>query len=120
MQNDRHGAVLIADDHSLYRTGFSFLLKDRLGFRNIIEAGTFDVALDLLAQTPNVELALFDLAMPGISGPGSLTVVKETYPGLRVAIVSGSEEKNAVLKALATGLNGYVPKSLPDEDIVTA
>jgi DNA-binding NarL/FixJ family response regulator len=120
MQNDRHGAVLIADDHSLYRTGFSFLLKDRLGFRNVIEAGTFDVALDLLAQTPNVELALFDLAMPGISGPGSLTVVKETSPGLRVAIVSGSEEKNAVLKALATGLNGDVPKSLPDEDIVTA
>jgi DNA-binding NarL/FixJ family response regulator len=120
MQNDRHGAVLIADDHSLYRTGFSFLLKDRLGFHNVIEAGTFDIALDLLAQTPNVELALFDLAMPGISGPASLTVVKETYPGLRVAIVSGSEEKNAVLKALATGLNGYVPKSLPDEDIVTA
>jgi DNA-binding NarL/FixJ family response regulator len=120
MQNDRHGAVLIADDHSLYRTGFSFLLKDRLGFHNVIEAGTFDIALDLLAQTPNVELALFDLAMPGISGPGSLTVVKETYPGLRVAIVSGSEERKAVLKALATGLNGYVPKSLPDEDIVTA
>ena len=112
MASLRPGAVLVADDHSLYRAGFSLLLKDRLGFRAIIEAATFDAALDRLAETPNVELALFDLAMPGISGPESLSVVKDTYPGLRVAIVSGSEERNYVLKAVATGLNGYVPKSL--------
>jgi DNA-binding NarL/FixJ family response regulator len=116
----RPGAVLVADDHSLYRAGFSLLLKDRLGFRAIIEAATFDAALDRLAETPNVELALFDLAMPGISGPESLSVVKDTYPGLRVAIVSGSEERNYVLKAVETGLNGYVPKSLADDEIVGA
>jgi DNA-binding NarL/FixJ family response regulator len=71
-------------------------------------------------ETPNVDLALFDLAMPGVSGPESLSVVKETYPGLRVAIVSGSEERNDVVKAVAMGLNGYVPKSLADEEIVGA
>lgn len=112
--------VLIADDHGLYRSGFSFLLRDRMGFRSVIEAATFDTALDCLAGTPNVELALFDLAMPGISGPESLSVVKETYPGIRVAIVSGSEERNAVVKAVAMGLNGYVPKSLEDDEIVGA
>ena len=116
----RSGAVLVADDHSLYRVGLSLLLKDRLGFRAVIEAPTFDTALDRLAETPNVALALFDLAMPGITGPESLSVVKETYPGLRVAIVSGSEERENVLKAVATGLNGYVPKSLTDDEILGA
>ena len=120
MASLRPGAVLVADDHSLYRTGFSLLLKDRLGYKAVLEAGTFDAALDRLAETPNVELALFDLAMPGITGPESLSVVKDTYPGLRVAIVSGSEERNFVLKAVATGLNGYVPKSLADDEIVGA
>ena len=120
MTSLRPGAVLVADDHSLYRTGFSLLLKDRLGYKAVLEAGTFDAALDRLAETPNVELALFDLAMPGITGPESLSVVKDTYPGLRVAIVSGSEERNFVLKAVATGLNGYVPKSLADDEIVGA
>jgi DNA-binding NarL/FixJ family response regulator len=112
--------VLVADDHGLYRSGFGFLLKDRLGFRTVIEAATFDAALDRLAQTPNVDLALFDLAMPGVSSPESLSVVKETYPGLRVAIVSGSEARNDVIKAVAIGLNGYVPKSLADDEIVGA
>ena len=58
--------------------------------------------------------------MPGISGPEGLSVVKETYPGIRVAIVSGSEERNDVVKAVAMGLNGYVPKSLADDEIVGA
>jgi DNA-binding NarL/FixJ family response regulator len=112
--------VLIADDHSLYRTGLSFLLKDKLGFSSVIEAATFDAALDRLSEPAKIDLALFDLSMPGISGPESLSVVKETYPGLRVAIVSGSEERNDVLRTVATGLSGYVPKSLPDDEIVGA
>ena len=116
----RSGSVIVADDHSLYRVGLSLLLKDRLGFHAVIEAATFDAALDGLAKTPNVALALFDLAMPGIAGPESLNIVKETYPGLRVAIVSGSEEREYVLKAVATGLNGYIPKSLTDDEILGA
>jgi DNA-binding NarL/FixJ family response regulator len=116
----RRDTVLVADDHSLYRTGLSFLLKDKLGFSAVIEAATFDAALDRLSEPGKIELALFDLAMPGISGPESLNVVKEIYPGLRVAIVSGSEERGDVLKAVATGLSGYVPKSLPDDEIVGA
>jgi DNA-binding NarL/FixJ family response regulator len=120
MANLQHGTVLVADDHGLYRSGFGFLLRDRMGFRSVIEAATFDAALDRLAETPNVELALFDLAMPGITGPEGLSVVKETYPGIRVAIVSGSEERNDVVKAVAMGLNGYVPKSLADDEIVGA
>ncbi len=120
MANLQHDTVLVADDHGLYRSGFGFLLRDRMGFRAVIEAATFDAALDLLAENPNVELALFDLAMPGITGPEGLSVVKEAYPGIRVAIVSGSEERNDVVKAVAMGLNGYVPKSLADDEIVGA
>jgi DNA-binding NarL/FixJ family response regulator len=86
----------------------------------VIEASSFDAALDRLSEEGQVELGLFDLTMPGISGPESLSVVKETYPGLRVAIVSGSEERDAVLRTVATGLSGYIPKSLSDDEIVGA
>lgn len=120
MANNRTGAVLVADDHSLYRAGLSLLLKDRLGYQTVIEAATFDAALDRLAELPDIKLALFDLAMPGVSSAASLSVVKETYPGVRVVIVSGSEERSSVVTAVANGLSGYVPKSLSDDEIVTA
>ncbi|MFA7307884.1 MAG: response regulator transcription factor [Hyphomicrobium sp.] len=120
MTNAKRDAVLVADDHSLYRTGLGFLLKDRLGFHTVVEAATFDAALDRLSELEDIGLALFDLSMPGVSGPESLGVIKETYPDVRVAIVSGSEERGDVLKAVATGLGGYVPKSLQDDEIVAA
>jgi DNA-binding NarL/FixJ family response regulator len=112
--------ALIADDHSLYRTGLALLLQDRLGVSEVIEASGFDHALDRLADTPGITLALFDLSMPGMGGPESLRVIKETYPELRVAVVSGLEDRGNVLKAISIGLNGYVPKSLSEDEIAAA
>lgn len=112
--------ALIADDHSLYRTGLALLLNDRLGIAEVIQVSGFDDALDCLATHPDIKLALFDLSMPGMGGPQSLSVVKETYPDVRVAVVSGSEDREHVLAAVSIGLSGYVPKSLPEDEIVKA
>lgn len=116
----RTGIALVVDDHSLYRVGLSLLLKDQLGFGRVIEASGFDEALDRLADTTDIHLALFDLSMPGMGGPQSLAVVRASYPELRIAVVSGSEERANVERALAANLHGYIPKSLPDADIVAA
>ena len=112
--------TLIVDDHSLYRSGLSLLLQDRLGIDRISEAKEFDEALDKLASCSDVGLALFDLSMPGMGGPTCLGVVKETYPNLKVAVISGSEDRDNVLKTISTGLNGYIPKSLSEDEIADA
>lgn len=120
MTVERRGKALVADDHGLYRTGLSFLLRDQLGFSEIVEVSGFDEALDQLALIRGVDLALFDLSMPGMGGPDSLVIVRETYPALRVAVVSASEERTDVLATVAAGLAGFIPKSLPDDEIVAA
>jgi len=120
MNEPARGKALIADDHGLYRTGLGFLLRDQLGFDEIVEVAGFDEALDQLAANREITLALFDLSMPGMGGPDSLVLVREAYPDLRVAVVSASEDRNDVLATLAAGLGGYVPKSLPDDEIVAA
>ena len=112
--------ALIADDHSLYRIGLGLLLKDQLGFTEVIEASTFDEALDRLADRPQIALALFDLSMPGMGGPQSLAVVRSSYPGVRVAVISGSEERENVVQSIAASLHGYIPKTLPEAEIVKA
>lgn len=120
MSQPRKTLALIADDHGLYRMGLKLLLEDRLGFGNVIEAGGFDEALDRLADTPAIKLALFDLSMPGMGGPASLAVVRQSYPDLRVAVISGQEDRANVDASLAHGLAGFIPKSLSDEKIVSA
>ena len=96
MASDKTIKALIADVHGLYRTGLCFLLKDRLAISEVIEVSCFDDALDRLASHADIGLALFDLSMPGMNGPPSLAIVKETYPDMRVAVVSGSEEREHV------------------------
>jgi DNA-binding NarL/FixJ family response regulator len=120
MSRTAHTTALIADDHGLYRSGLALLLKDVVGFAEVIEAGSFDAALDQLAARADVALALFDLSMPGMGGPASLGVVRECYPQVRVAVVSASEARSDVLESLGAGVHGYIAKSLGDQDIAAA
>ncbi len=120
MATGQRRKALVADDHGLYRKSLGLLLKDSLDFADVIEVSGFDDAMDRLAGDPSISLALFDLSMPGMNGPQSLTVVKETYPHVRVAVVSGSEDRNNVLSAVSLGLSCYIPKSLPEDEIVKA
>ncbi|CEJ14668.1 Nitrate/nitrite response regulator protein NarL [bacterium YEK0313] len=112
--------AVIADDHGLYRMGLAFTLKDRLGFDDVEEAASLDEALEKLGETDDVALALFDLSMPGMESAASLAAVRECYPGLPIAVVSGSEDRKDVLDALAAGVNGFVPKRLAEDDLVAA
>jgi DNA-binding NarL/FixJ family response regulator len=112
--------AVIADDHGMYRMGLALTLKDRLGFDEVAEAASLDEALERLGETEGVALALFDLSMPGMQSAASLAAVRECYPDLPIAVVSGSESRSDVLDALAAGVNGFVPKSLVDDDLVAA
>jgi DNA-binding NarL/FixJ family response regulator len=112
--------AVIADDHGMYRMGLAFTLKDRLGFDEVAEACSLDEALEKLGETEGVALALFDLSMPGMESAASLAAVRECYPDLPIAVVSGSDSRNDVLDALAAGVNGFVPKRLVDEELVAA
>jgi DNA-binding NarL/FixJ family response regulator len=112
--------AVIADDHGMYRMGLAFTLKDRLGFDDVEEAASLDEALSRLGDTDGIALAIFDLSMPGMQSAASLAAVRECYPDLPIAVVSGSDSRTDVLAALAAGVNGFVPKGLKDDDLVAA
>jgi DNA-binding NarL/FixJ family response regulator len=115
-----NGTALIADDHGLYRTGFGLLLKDSFGIEAIFEAASFDEAVDCLSHDPTIAIAFFDLKMPGIGGPETLSAIREAFPKLLVAIVSATEDKATILAALEAGVHGYISKSLDEEHIERA
>ena len=112
--------ALIADDHHLYRSGLSLLLKDHLGFTQVYEASSLDGALDCLENSPGLDLALFDLSMPGMSGGACLAEVRAQHPNTKLAVVSASEDKADVLAVIGGGLNGFMPKTLSNDQIIGA
>jgi DNA-binding NarL/FixJ family response regulator len=115
------GAVLIADDDEYFRLALAALLRGPLGISTVEETGSLDEALSRLAETPGgISLALFDLSMPGMEGPGTLSAVRECYPDIRVAVVSASQSRQDVLTSLETGVHGYIPKGLGPHELVRA
>jgi len=104
--------ALVVDDDPFFRMALRGLLTSHLGCLEVIEAASFDEAVERLAECANVTIALIDLAMPGMRSPATLRVIRETFPSTLVVMVSASSARRDIIQALHAGAHGYVPKSL--------
>lgn len=112
--------VLIADDHELFREGVRSLVTDVLDASQVRQAASLDDALEQLAEGPAPDLLIVDLRMPGVSGAEALGALRDALPDTKVVVMSASEERADIIAALASGVNGYVPKSLSAAQIEAA
>ncbi len=113
-------SALIADDDEYFRIALRNILADRLGIPNIVETESFDEAIECLSISQGTDLALFDLAMPGMNTRSNIRTVRETFPGARVVVVSASCERNDVLRCLEAGAHGYVHKGIGPRGLTAA
>lgn len=112
--------ALIADDHELFRSGLKQLLIDSLGASDVREAETLDQAIEILTNEGAGDLILVDLRMPGMSGAEDLAALRDGFPDSKIAVVSAWEERAEIFAALSAGVHGYIPKSLPSNEIANA
>lgn len=112
--------ALISDDDEFFRVALSSVLRTRLGFSEVIEAETFDGAVDALSNRSDIEVALFDLNMPGMNNWQNLRTVRDCFPNMRVAVVSASQDRNDILMALSVGMHGYISKGLGVSELARA
>jgi DNA-binding NarL/FixJ family response regulator len=113
-------SVLVIDDDVYFRLALTALLKGPLKFNDVLEAGSVDEALEHLSGNADIALALFDLAMPGMSGPGTLMAVRDAFPDVLIAVVSASDSRDTILDALDHGVHGYIPKRFGPAELVRA
>ncbi len=111
MPTECAGAVLIVDDHPLFRDALAEALKRSRPDLESRFATTAAEAVDAVADT-GVTLVLLDLQLAGDSGFDTLMKISGARPDLPVAIVSATEKPEAYRKALSLGAVGYLPKSL--------
>jgi DNA-binding NarL/FixJ family response regulator len=101
--------VLIAEDHALVRAGLRKLLESVSGVEVVGEAGDGrDAVAQVEAKAP--EIALLDIAMPGLNGLEAAAKIVQDHPGTRVILLSMHANEEYVLQALRAGVTGYVLK----------
>lgn len=101
--------VLLVDDHHLVRRGLLDLLRQLDADALIEEAGNCEEALRL--ASPDFDLILLDLHMPGLEGLEALDAIRHAFESARVVVLSGDQDKRQVCQVIEHGASGYIMKS---------
>lgn len=111
--------VVLADDHTLVRSGIRRILEAQAGFAVVGEAADGEEAVALVRATmPDV--IVLDLNMPGLGGLDALPPLKIAQPSLKVVVLSMHAGREYVARAMKGGANAYLLKDSAVQDLVAA
>ena len=111
--------VLIADDHSVVRSGLEQLLQTTDDLDLVGSAADGEEAVGLAAAlTPDV--VLMDLSMPGVDGVAATRRIMADSPGCQVVVLTSFSDRQWILDALDAGASGYVLKHASPDELLDA
>ncbi len=111
--------ILIADDHAVVREGTRKILEHEPDFAVVAEASDGEEAVRMTgASGPDV--AIIDIAMPGVNGLEATRQIKSRYPSVAVLILTAFDDDQFVFGLLEAGAAGYLLKSIRGRELVEA
>jgi len=113
-------AVLIADDHPLFRDALKLAVAQAVPGAQIIEADSVHSLFAALETHPDPELLLLDLNMPGAQGFNALVQARAHFPAVPIVVISAREDRHIMHRSLGHGAAAFVPKSASIDLIVGA
>jgi DNA-binding NarL/FixJ family response regulator len=93
----------------LFRDGVAHSLRAGPDFDVIAQVTSGEEAVEV-AQRLTPDVALLDIAMPGMGGIAAAASIAASVPDMRIVMLTVSEEKDNLLAALKAGAHGYVLK----------
>ncbi|MDZ4743911.1 MAG: response regulator transcription factor [Verrucomicrobiota bacterium] len=102
-------SILLADDHSIVRTGFHKILDDEKDFLVIGEAKNGREAIDKSIKL-SPDIVLMDIGMPILNGLEATRQICKTIPKTKVLILSAFSEDAYFEKSLEAGASGFLIK----------
>src|SRR3954470_7633940 len=103
MGADEEITIVLADDHTVVRSGLHLLLDQTGGLRVVSEAGDAESALrTVLGHKPTV--LVLDLNMPGeLTSLEAIPKVADVSPGTRVVVLTMQDDPEFARRALQAG-----------------
>ncbi len=111
--------VVIADDHTLVRSGLRMLLEKEPDISVVGEAASGREAVRVVLQT-RPDVLLLDWTMPDGDGLEVLRQLRVALPQLRILVLTMHENPSYLRTALTEGAAGYVVKDAADTDLLRA
>lgn len=109
--------VLLADDHVMVAEGIKNLLSNDYDVIGIVEDGN---ALVQHAKQDRPDIIVSDISMPLMNGLNAAEKILATDDNVKVILLTMHPEVKYAIKALDTGVHGYLLKHSAPEELLTA
>ncbi len=113
-------AILVVDDHPLFREGLGQVLVQLFPAVELLGADDAPAGLTIAEAMPSLRLVLIDRKLPRMSGLTAIPLFLQLRPEVPVVMISADEQAADVRAALAAGAQGFIPKSAKAAEILHA
>jgi DNA-binding NarL/FixJ family response regulator len=101
------------------RRGLRLLLESQPGFSVVAEASDGREAVER-AESSQPDVVVLDIAMPNLNGIEAAQRISSASPQVAIVILSMHSDEGYVLRALKSGVKGYVLKDSAEGDLMEA
>ncbi len=111
--------IVVADDHTVLRSGLKMLLESQSDMEVVGEAHDIPSALQAV-QECSPDIMTVDLSMPGGNGFELLRKLKELSPITRFVVLTMHDDSAYFRASVAAGADGFVLKKAADSELMSA
>ncbi|MED4730931.1 hybrid sensor histidine kinase/response regulator transcription factor [Aneurinibacillus migulanus] len=107
--------ILLADDQPLIRESLRLLLGEEQNFEVAVVGDGKQAIAQCRKDRPNI--VLMDVNMPEMDGIAATKSIKETWPDIRIIMITTIEDVSLASEALRIGAEGYMLKSIHPKEL---
>jgi DNA-binding NarL/FixJ family response regulator len=112
-------SIAVIEDDEKIRTYLIKQMRLNMDVEDIFEFSNGEAAVKELSINP-VEIALFDIQLPGIDGIECIRKLKLIHPRMQFMVLTVYDNADTIFKALRAGANSYILKSTLPERVIEA
>jgi HlyD family type I secretion membrane fusion protein len=111
--------ILLVDDQKFVQQKLQQILSPEADLQIVGTASDGETAIAQV-ESLNPDMVLIDIEMPKMNGIEATKIISQRFPDCKILILSSYEHQEYVQKIISVGADGYILKTTPPDDLVTA
>ncbi|HEY91642.1 MAG TPA: response regulator transcription factor [Dehalococcoidia bacterium] len=111
--------IYVIEGLQVVRVGLISILKEHPEFQVVGDAGTTNEALEQMVQA-EPDIVTIEPFLTGGGGVEAITRILQTFPDIKVIVLTHSDKRSDFVKAMRVGARAYLLKSLESDELINS